>query len=114
MFIAQKKSYEVEQEEKKFRQVIGSLLPYHILKVKLRSNKTLDFTNENKEAEKIAAASSSGRYMDNDNLPAEIISIKMSCLLYAIDLSREQQVEQISLLLSKKNELQQNQALRLL
>jgi len=109
--VLENKSYKNDDNEKKFRQVIGALLPYYVLRVKLMTNQPLDCMDEIEKADKLSKSSSSGRYIGSDFLPGEVISAKMSCLLYGINLSHEQQVESVSPLLTVKSPYKQSDAL---
>lgn len=113
-FIVKNKSYDIQKDETKFRQVIGALLPYYILKTKIKAGHTFDIQNEINESNKLSSAASVERYMSRDDLPNEVAALKMSCLLYAVDVTHDQQIKNIGSLLNQKSRLQQNNALNLL
>ncbi|QCK15228.1 ATP-binding protein [Mangrovivirga cuniculi] len=82
-----KRSY--SDDIKEFKEVIGGLFPWYLLRAQLISGDIDDLANKAKQADEDSKRAIIGRYRSYDDLPKEIAGIQSSILIYCKKLKLE-------------------------
>lgn len=77
----EKKNYERDNEINKFKEIIGGLFPFYLLRAKVISQHQFNIQEEVKNAKEKSAKARSNRYQSHDSLPYEITSLWSSILI---------------------------------
>lgn len=76
----EKKKY--HDDERQFREVIGGLMPWYLLRAKLISGELRNLDTAAKHASESSSKARAGRYRSYDSLPNEIADVSSSILTY--------------------------------
>src|SRR5690606_8179476 len=76
----QKYSYQDEQNLKEFKEMIGGLMPWYIVRSKILINEVSDINLEFNGAKTKSAAARSARWREHDSIKYEISDIKFECI----------------------------------
>lgn len=84
------RNYEHDRDAKEFSEVINGLFPWFFIRLKILSNKEINFEEEIKIANEQSNKARSGRYGQYDTLPNEIAAIQSSILILYNNGNKEQ------------------------
>lgn len=82
-----KPNHEIEQDIKKFKEVMGSLLPWYIVRARALAGDTENFDDLLQTANKQSKQASAQRYRQHDNLPFEISRVHFETLVFNSEVS---------------------------
>lgn len=82
-----KNNYEIEQNIKKLKEVIGGLLPWHIARTLALTGDTKNFDNLLENANKQSKKARTQRYQQHDYLPFEISQVHFEALAFNAEVS---------------------------
>lgn len=77
-----KKKSQISQEIEEFKQVVGSLLPWYLIRSDTLLGKINDIETAFQEADQSSKKARQQRYRQNDNLPFEIARIRFESLVF--------------------------------
>jgi len=75
--------YDREDDYIKYKEYIGGLFPWYLLRTKLISGEEVDLIDNAKSANEKSIKARSNRYVSNDTLPNEIASVSLLLLFHA-------------------------------
>ena len=81
----EKKRYKAEDKRREFKEVIGGLLPWYLLRIKVISGELSDLDIAAKQTSESSRQIYSNRYSSHDFLPNEIANVTSSILTYCAE-----------------------------